>query len=222
VVQEGALGGREITAPAECRRWPRTLLYYGRASRAFLKAECDFRERKDEARFSYSLDGRSWTPTGSVPRKRYTLPHFEGYRFGLFNFATKRSSRGVPFQTTVTGRFGSTSGWHPLQRLILRSLDRDFQRGQDRRMQTVTIREAKARLNALVEAAERGEQVVLMRGSRLVAAIVPVSPDDFELAPTRRRSGFGGSSKASERAAPASRSTDPKRRWPTLRRPPVG
>ena len=42
-------------------------------------------------------------------------------------------------------------------------------------MQTVTIREAKARLNALVKAAERGEQVVLMRGSRLVAAIVPVT-----------------------------------------------
>jgi prevent-host-death family protein len=50
-------------------------------------------------------------------------------------------------------------------------------------MHTVTIREAKARLNALVDAAERGEQVVLMRGSRLVAAIVPVSPEDFELAP---------------------------------------
>ncbi len=50
-------------------------------------------------------------------------------------------------------------------------------------MQAVTIREAKARLNALVDAAERGEQVVLMRGSRLVAAIVPVSPEDLELAP---------------------------------------
>ncbi len=50
-------------------------------------------------------------------------------------------------------------------------------------MHAVTIREAKARLNALVDAAERGEQVVLMRGSRLVAAIVPVSLDDLELAP---------------------------------------
>lgn len=50
-------------------------------------------------------------------------------------------------------------------------------------MEAVTIREAKARLNALVEAAERGEQVVLMRGSRLVAAIVPVSARDVELAP---------------------------------------
>ena len=31
-------------------------------------------------------------------------------------------------------------------------------------MEAVTISEAKARLNALVEAAERGEQVILMRG----------------------------------------------------------
>ena len=50
-------------------------------------------------------------------------------------------------------------------------------------MEAVTISEAKARLNALVEAAERGEQVILMRGSKLVAAIVPVSAADFELAP---------------------------------------
>jgi prevent-host-death family protein len=49
-------------------------------------------------------------------------------------------------------------------------------------MEAVTIREAKARLNALVEAAERGEQVVLMRGSKLVAAIVPISAHDLELA----------------------------------------
>jgi prevent-host-death family protein len=50
-------------------------------------------------------------------------------------------------------------------------------------MHAVTIRDAKARLNALVNAAERGEQVVLMRGSRLVAAIVPVSAADLELVP---------------------------------------
>jgi prevent-host-death family protein len=50
-------------------------------------------------------------------------------------------------------------------------------------MQAVTIREAKARLNALVEAAERGEQVVLMRGARHVALIVPLSAEDLEVAP---------------------------------------
>ena len=50
-------------------------------------------------------------------------------------------------------------------------------------MEAVNIREAKARLNALVEAAERGEQVVLMRGSKLVAAIVPLSAEDLEITP---------------------------------------
>ena len=51
-------------------------------------------------------------------------------------------------------------------------------------MRAVTIREAKARLHELVEAATRGEQVVLMRGSRHVAALVPISTDELEL-PTR-------------------------------------
>jgi prevent-host-death family protein len=50
-------------------------------------------------------------------------------------------------------------------------------------MRAVTIREAKARLNELVEAATRGEQVVLMRGSKHVAALVPVSTE--ELVPPR-------------------------------------
>jgi len=47
----------------------------------------------------------------------------------------------------------------------------------------VTIREAKAHLNELVQAATRGEQVVLMRGSKHVAAIVPLSADELELPP---------------------------------------
>jgi beta-xylosidase len=57
----------------------------------FLKAECDFRNRVDRARFSYSLDGQSWTPIGNELRMNYTIPHFMGYRFGLFTFATKTS-----------------------------------------------------------------------------------------------------------------------------------
>jgi beta-xylosidase len=55
----------------------------------FLKAECDFKERADRARFFYSLDGVTWTAIGDELRMRYTLPHFMGYRFGLFNYATK-------------------------------------------------------------------------------------------------------------------------------------
>jgi antitoxin (DNA-binding transcriptional repressor) of toxin-antitoxin stability system len=48
-------------------------------------------------------------------------------------------------------------------------------------MQAVTIREAKARLNALVEAAVGGEQVGLMRGSKHVVLIVPLTDADLDL-----------------------------------------
>ena len=48
-------------------------------------------------------------------------------------------------------------------------------------MRSVTIKEAKAHLNELIDAASRGEQVVLLRGSKHVAAIVPISDADLEL-----------------------------------------
>lgn len=54
----------------------------------YLKAECNFQGRADQARFFYSLDGESWMSIGTELKMRYTLPHFMGYRFGLFNFAT--------------------------------------------------------------------------------------------------------------------------------------
>jgi beta-xylosidase len=54
-----------------------------------LRAECDFRDRVDLGRFYFSLDGRSWTPIGSDLKMSYTLPHFMGYRFGLFHYATR-------------------------------------------------------------------------------------------------------------------------------------
>ena len=55
----------------------------------FLRADCNFRNLADKARFFYSLDGKSWTAIGSELKMTYTLPHFMGYRFGLFNFATQ-------------------------------------------------------------------------------------------------------------------------------------
>lgn len=54
-----------------------------------LRADCDFRQRKDIATFFYSLDGLSWNRIGSELRMSYTLPHFMGYRFGLFCHATR-------------------------------------------------------------------------------------------------------------------------------------
>ena len=57
--------------------------------RVFLKAACDFKNRADTTRFFYSLDGLSWASIGSDLKMSYTLPHFMGYRFGLFNYATR-------------------------------------------------------------------------------------------------------------------------------------
>lgn len=57
----------------------------------YLKAECDFLERADTAQFYYSLDGKKWEAIGDPLKMSYTLPHFMGYRYALFNYATKNT-----------------------------------------------------------------------------------------------------------------------------------
>ncbi len=54
----------------------------------YLKAECDFKNLADRGYFFYSLDGRTWIPIGTPLEMEYSMPHFMGYRFGLFNYAT--------------------------------------------------------------------------------------------------------------------------------------
>ena len=63
----------------------------------YLKAECDFRDKTDLANFFYSLDGKTWTPIGSQLKMEYSMPHFMGYRYGLFNYATKTPGGYVDF-----------------------------------------------------------------------------------------------------------------------------
>jgi beta-xylosidase len=63
----------------------------------YLKAECDFNNRKDIGYFYFSLDGKNWTAIGSQLKMEYTLPHFVGYRFGLFNYASKTTGGFVDF-----------------------------------------------------------------------------------------------------------------------------
>ncbi|MDP9046596.1 MAG: glycoside hydrolase 43 family protein [Bacteroidota bacterium] len=55
----------------------------------FFKAECNFKDKKDVACFFYSLDGKTWTLLGTQLKMAYTIPQFIGYRFALFNYATK-------------------------------------------------------------------------------------------------------------------------------------
>lgn len=81
----------QSNSPAEVERVPLN------QKTVFLKAECDFKNRADKVRFFYSLDGKSWTAIGSELKINYTLPHFMGYRFGLFNYATKTTGGHADF-----------------------------------------------------------------------------------------------------------------------------
>lgn len=72
----------------------------GETAVVHLKAVCDFTPfpnsdyrkipaAQDTGRFSYSLDGKTWTALGEAMPLPYTIPHFTGYRFALFAWATK-------------------------------------------------------------------------------------------------------------------------------------
>ena len=63
----------------------------------FLRADCDFKDQADTARFFYSLDGKDWKEIGEPLKMSYTMPHFMGYRFGLFNFAAKEPGGSADF-----------------------------------------------------------------------------------------------------------------------------
>ncbi len=76
----------------------------------YLKAECDFKDRADRARFYYSLDGRAWTAIGNELKMNYTLPHFMGYRFGLFHYATRTAGGHADFDFfRITERLSSAN-----------------------------------------------------------------------------------------------------------------
>jgi beta-xylosidase len=87
IVMINATGGKPVTAKVVPITQP--VVYF--------KAECDFTNKKDLADFFYSLDGKKWTAIGSQLKMAYTLPHFMGYRFGLFNYAAKEVGGYVDF-----------------------------------------------------------------------------------------------------------------------------
>ncbi|MFG6432888.1 glycoside hydrolase 43 family protein [Roseateles sp. LYH14W] len=62
-----------------------------------LKVDMEFQPAPEVARFSYSPDGKTWTPIGRSSRLAYTAPHFMGYRFGLFFYSTKTAGGRVDF-----------------------------------------------------------------------------------------------------------------------------
>ncbi|MCC9065782.1 glycoside hydrolase family 43 protein [Flavobacterium piscisymbiosum] len=58
-------------------------------NKIYFKATCNFKDKTDLGQFYYSLDGKKWIGIGNAIKLPYTLPHFMGYRFGLFNYAEK-------------------------------------------------------------------------------------------------------------------------------------
>lgn len=77
------------------------IIYEGKkiaSDRIRFKAYGDFQDRKDLASFFYSEDdGETWTQLGPQLKMSYTLPHFMGYRFALFYYATSDPGGKVDF-----------------------------------------------------------------------------------------------------------------------------
>ena len=63
----------------------------------YLRATCDFTAKNDQGYFFYSFDGKNWKPIGKPLQMSYTLPHFIGYRFALFNYASESIGGYVDF-----------------------------------------------------------------------------------------------------------------------------
>ncbi|WP_036187004.1 glycoside hydrolase family 43 protein [Marinimicrobium agarilyticum] len=55
----------------------------------YLQIRADFKDLNDTATFWYSLNGENWKSIGDPLNMEYTLPHFMGYRFALFSYATQ-------------------------------------------------------------------------------------------------------------------------------------
>ena len=72
-------------------------------NRVYLRVDTDF--KRDMALFYYSLDGESWHQIGEPLQMLYTFTkHFMGYRYGLFNYATKQAGGYVEFDYFKIGR----------------------------------------------------------------------------------------------------------------------
>ena len=67
------------------------------AKEVYLKTECDYRDLADTGYFFYSLDGKKWTPVGTPLKMEYSMPHFMGYRFGLFFYSTENPGGSADF-----------------------------------------------------------------------------------------------------------------------------
>lgn len=68
-----------------------------KGKKAYFKISANFKDFADQAYFYYSQDGKNWKPIGTTLKMAYTLSHFMGYRFALFNYATQQTGGYVDF-----------------------------------------------------------------------------------------------------------------------------
>ncbi len=62
-------------------------------SRVWLRVRCDF--LTEEARFSYSIDGITWTNVGRPFTMAFQLKTFQGVRYALFHYNTSSITNGT-------------------------------------------------------------------------------------------------------------------------------
>lgn len=60
-------------------------------NQVYLRIAFDFENLIDKAHFLYSLNGENWTEMKEQLQMEYTLDHFMGYRFALFNYGTQKT-----------------------------------------------------------------------------------------------------------------------------------
>ena len=72
--------------------------------RVYVRIDMDFQSKTDIATFYYSTDGTTWQAIGNTLQMAYTIPHFMGYRFALFNYATKSSGGYADFDYFKIGK----------------------------------------------------------------------------------------------------------------------
>ena len=92
-------GRNEDPAEAACIPVKQQVLYF--------RVDMDFKDKADKAYFYYSLEGDKWIKTGNVLQMSYTLPHFMGYRFAIFNYATLSTGGFVDIDWFRLGEFNN-------------------------------------------------------------------------------------------------------------------
>jgi len=75
--------------------------------RVYLRIDMDYTNKTDKATFWYSLDSTNWKQIGNTLQMSYTLGMFMGYRFNLFNYATKSAGGYADFDWYKIGASAS-------------------------------------------------------------------------------------------------------------------